>query len=153
MDIGGDYMELNKQNPLLASWLAFTSIQEKAANELENALQAAHQLSLREFYVLLFLAQASEKKLRLQQLQEMVNLSQSALSRLVARMEAKSCGALERHICQDDRRGIYTSLTASGEEKFAKAKNTFQQTLNETLKKDEVYQGLTQLVKELENYK
>ncbi|GKU82215.1 MarR family winged helix-turn-helix transcriptional regulator [Niallia sp. NCCP-28] len=146
-------MELNEQSPFVASWLTLTSMQERVANELENALQAAHQLSLREFYVLLFLAQASEKKLRLQQLQEMVNLSQSALSRLVARMEAKSCGALQRHVCQDDRRGIYTSLTAYGEEKLAKAKKTFQQTLNEALKKDEVYQGLTQLVKELGNYK
>ncbi|PKG23180.1 MarR family winged helix-turn-helix transcriptional regulator [Niallia nealsonii] len=146
-------MELNEQSPFVASWLTLTSIQEKVANELENTLQAAHQLSLREFYVLLFLAQAPEKKLRLQQLQEMVNLSQSALSRLVARMEAKSCGALQRHICQDDRRGIYTSLTAYGEEKLVKAKMTFQQTLNEALKKDQVYQGLTQLVKELENHK
>lgn len=146
-------MELNEKNLFVTSWLSLNSIQERVANDLENTLQHAHQLSLREFYVLMFLGQAPEKKLRLQQLQEMVNLSQSALSRLVARMETKSCGVLQRHICQDDRRGIYTSLTTYGEEKLAKANKTFEQTLKETLLKDEIYHEITQLVEKLTNIK
>ncbi|WP_445488711.1 MarR family winged helix-turn-helix transcriptional regulator [Niallia sp. 03133] len=142
-------MEINQQNRLLESWLSFSQIQANLANELEDALQEAHQLTLREFYVLLFLSQSPDKKLRLQQLQEMVGLSQSALSRLVARMEAKNCGALKRHICQDDRRGIYTSLTDYGEEKLQRANATFHQALAGALSKNNLQQDLKEVMQQL----
>ncbi|MGP7819612.1 MarR family winged helix-turn-helix transcriptional regulator [Niallia sp. 01092] len=142
-------MKLNEQNRLLESWLSFTQIQANLANELESALQEAHTLSLREFYVLLFLSKAPDKKLRLQQLHEMVGLSQSALSRLVARMEAKSCGALERHICQDDRRGIYTSLTSYGQEKLQAANETFHQTLATALSSKKLQQDIKEVTQQL----
>ncbi|MEH7023764.1 MarR family winged helix-turn-helix transcriptional regulator, partial [Priestia megaterium] len=90
----------------------------------------------KEFYVLYFLSQTDDKQLRLQQLQEMIGLSQSALSRLVGRLEAKSCGALQRHICEDDRRGIYTRLTPLGEEKLDRALQTFYQVLQSILGKE-----------------
>ncbi|KAI7248604.1 hypothetical protein KC345_g11841 [Hortaea werneckii] len=66
------------------------------AAALEAKLMEKYELSLKEFYVLLFLSGAPEKKLKLQQLESMVGLSQSAVSRLVSRFEAKGCGALER---------------------------------------------------------
>lgn len=111
-------MNDNTNNELLDNWLALTSLQANINNELENVLQEKYSLTLKEFYVLYFLSQTSEKKLRLLQLQEMVGLSQSAISRLVGRMEAKNCGALQRHVCEDDRRGVYTCLTELGEDKF-----------------------------------
>ncbi|KAE8557639.1 MarR family winged helix-turn-helix transcriptional regulator, partial [Paenibacillus polymyxa] len=111
-------MHNNNTIELLNIWLSLTKLQSNINDELEHALQENYSLSLNEFLVLYFLSQTEEKKLRLQHLQEMVGLSQSALSRLVVRMEAKSCGALQRHICEDDRRGIYTSMTDFGEKKF-----------------------------------
>ncbi|WP_411738518.1 MarR family winged helix-turn-helix transcriptional regulator [Peribacillus sp. S4] len=123
-------MKSNQENELLNTWLSITNIQTNINHELEKVLQENHNLSLREFYVLYFLSQTNDKELRLQQLQEMVGLSQSAISRLVDRMEAKSCGALQRHICEEDRRGIYTRLTPLGEAKLQIALSTFHHVLN-----------------------
>ncbi|MED4241112.1 MarR family transcriptional regulator [Priestia megaterium] len=118
-------------------------------NELQSALQKNHNLSLKEFYVLYFISQTSEKKLRLQQIQELVGLSQSATSRLVDRLEAENCGALQRHICEDDRRGIYTRLTPLGEEKLKKTLDTFQNVLRSSFLKESFQHELQSLMKNL----
>jgi DNA-binding MarR family transcriptional regulator len=123
---------MNNKNAedLITGWLSFTHIQMKVANELEARLQENYQMSLNEFYLLLFLSQAPEKKLKLQQLESMVGLSQSAVSRLVSRFEAKGCGALERQSCDNDRRSIYTSLTPIGQAKVDRAKVTVHEVLS-----------------------
>lgn len=64
-------------NELITSWLTLTHIQMNVTNELEANLQVKHGLSLKEFYLLLFLSEAPEKKLKLQKLEAMVGLSQS----------------------------------------------------------------------------
>ncbi|MBE7900684.1 MarR family winged helix-turn-helix transcriptional regulator [Paenibacillus polymyxa] len=142
-------MHNNNTIELLNIWLSLTKLQSNINDELEHALQENYSLSLNEFLVLYFLSQTEEKKLRLQHLQEMVGLSQSALSRLVVRMEAKSCGALQRHICEDDRRGIYTSMTDFGEKKFDRALETFNQILESVLSKDELKQKLQSLIEKI----
>jgi DNA-binding MarR family transcriptional regulator len=134
--MGGMRMKNNQEIELLNTWLSITNIQSNINHELEMVLQENYNLSLKEFYVLYFLSQTDDKQLRLQQLQEMIGLSQSALSRLVGRLEAKSCGALQRHICEDDRRGIYTRLTPLGEEKLDRALQTFHQVLQSILGKE-----------------
>ncbi|WNS44275.1 MarR family transcriptional regulator [Paenibacillus sp. MMS20-IR301] len=116
---------------LIASWLSLSHIQMNVAAALEAKLMENYQLSLKEFYVLLFLSEAPEQKLKLQQLESMVGLSQSAVSRLVSRFEAKGCGALERKVCDDDRRSIYTSLTAIGQNKVDRAQVTVNEVLQE----------------------
>lgn len=107
-------MDNKSQYEFLNNWLEVTSIKDKISNELESALKRNNDISLKEFYVMYYLSQESDRKLRLQQLQELIGLSQSAMSRLVGRLEAKTCGALERTTCEDDKRGIYTSLTSLG---------------------------------------
>lgn len=129
-------LSLQHENELLEVWLSWSRINSSLSEKLEQALLHNYNLSLKEFYVLNFISNSGEKKLRLQQLQELVGLSQSAISRLVVRMEAKNCGALERHICEDDRRGIYTRITELGENKYQRALQTFNQVLQAELKKD-----------------
>lgn len=125
--------KLQNKNDLLDIWLSLSHIYSNVTDKLEQALQQQYDLSLKEFYVLNFISKSEDKELRLQKLQEMVGLSQSATSRLVVRMEAKNCGALERHICEDDRRGIYTRITELGENKFQRALQTFNQVLQSEL--------------------
>ncbi|MFB5759462.1 MarR family winged helix-turn-helix transcriptional regulator [Paenibacillus medicaginis] len=137
-------------NMLLDNWLTLTNLQERINNKLDSALQEQCSLSLKEFYVLYFLSQTSEKKLRLQQLQEMVGLSQSAISRLVARMEAKNCGALERYVCEDDRRGVYTRMTEYGEEKLRKAMATYNEILQGAFLNDGLRRELKLLIEKFE---
>ncbi|MBT2659113.1 MarR family transcriptional regulator [Bacillus sp. ISL-18] len=134
---------------LIPNWLSFSNLHIKITNELESSLQLNHKLSLNEFYVLLFLYEAPDKKLKLQQLQNLVGLSQSAMSRLVSRFEARDCGVLKRNICIDDRRAIYTSLTPEGEEKLKGAIITFNQTLERTFSKDKVQEELEKLMDQL----
>lgn len=138
-------------NDLINSWLSLTHIQMNVANTLEAKLQEKHQLSLKEFYLLLFLSEAPEMKLKLQQLESMVGLSQSAVSRLVSRFEAKGCGALKRHACDDDRRSIYTSLTQIGQDKLEGAQGTFNEILLEALPEKEVEQLLQQMLRLKQN--
>jgi DNA-binding MarR family transcriptional regulator len=140
MNINQDFMD---------HWLTIDSIQNKLKKELENVLQTEYGLSLKEFYVLYYLSKAPEKKLRLQQLQEMVGLSQSALSRLVGNMEANSCGALEKHVCTDDRRGTYTRLTDLGEKKLQRSLVSFREILNSNLSTVNVEVLIKQLIEEL----
>lgn len=118
----------------------------KVAAVLEAKLTENYELSLKEFYVLLFLSEAPEQKLKLQQLESMVGLSQSAVSRLVSRFEAKGCGALERKSCEADRRSIYTSLTAIGQDKVDRAKQTVNEVLQEAFPVDDTQLLLEQLI-------
>ncbi|WP_313636788.1 MarR family transcriptional regulator [Paenibacillus sp.] len=134
-------------NDLITNWLTLTHIQMNVTNELEVNLQAKHGLTLKEFYLLLFLSEAPEKKLKLQKLESMVGLSQSAVSRLVSRFEAKGCGALERKACDDDRRSIYTSMTPIGEGKLISAQETFKETLIAAFPEKDVEQLLEQMLR------
>lgn len=103
-------------------WLTYTREQKVLADKLEKDLINSFGLSEKAFYVLLFLDENEHKKMRLNLLQEKVGLSQSAMSRLISRMEDKHCGVIERSICLDDKRGIYLKLTDYGKEKLEKAK-------------------------------
>ncbi|WP_342047502.1 MarR family winged helix-turn-helix transcriptional regulator [Bacillus sp. OTU530] len=134
---------------LIDSWMSLTNLQALINNRIETALQENYNLSLKEFYVLYFLSQTSDKELRLQKLQEMVGLSQSAISRLVGRLETKSCGVLQRHICEDDRRGIYTCLTPLGEEKLQKSLATVETLLRDNLSKEMFLQELNLISKKV----
>ncbi|MEK3902053.1 MULTISPECIES: MarR family winged helix-turn-helix transcriptional regulator [unclassified Paenibacillus] len=133
-------------NDLINSWLSLSLIQMKVAAVLEARLTENYELSLKEFYVLLFLSEAPEQKLKLQQLESMVGLSQSAVSRLVSRFEAKGCGALERKSCEADRRSIYTSLTAIGQDKVDRAKQTVNEVLQEAFPVADTQELLEQLI-------
>lgn len=113
-------------------WLEINNFHLKVESTLEKSLQTNHNLSLKEFYVLYFLSQEPDQKLKLQDLEEKVGLSQSAVSRLVSKFEAKGCGALERNVCEQDRRIIYTSLTNTGSTKLAAAAATVEKVLTES---------------------
>lgn len=129
---------MENKKDTLDSWLFLTDLYSGVNDKLERTLQEQNNLSLKEFYVLYFITKSDNKKLRLQQLQEMIGLSQSAISRLVVRMEAKNFGALERLVCEDDRRGIYTRITELGENKFQSALNTFNEVLQLDIQYDEL---------------
>ncbi|MGG4494969.1 MarR family winged helix-turn-helix transcriptional regulator [Brevibacillus reuszeri] len=142
-------MKTNSQKDMLSDWLSLTQIQTTITNELEEALQDKFNLSLNEFYVLYFLSQTKEKKLRLQQLQDMVGLSQSAVSRLVGRLEEKNCRALQRHVCEADRRGIYTCLTELGEERLQQTIVSVNEILQAAFSNDNLQMELRTLLQKI----
>lgn len=132
---------MEQQNTRLADWLTLSQLIASIDNEMEAQLKEDVNLALNEFYVLHFLAIEGSRKMRLQHLQEKVGLSQSALSRLIGRMEDKRCGVINRHICTDDKRGIYISITDKGLEKLVKAEKIVDQVLKQAIQKHPLLAG------------
>ncbi|MGH3433380.1 MAG: MarR family winged helix-turn-helix transcriptional regulator, partial [Thermocrispum sp.] len=96
---------------------------------LECALQE-HGIGVSEFEALAFL-HTYENKCRSADLGEAAQLTQSASSRLVARME--KAGLVRRELCEMDRRGVYVSLTDAGRERYEQAKPSHRAVLAATL--------------------
>ncbi|WP_438431199.1 MarR family winged helix-turn-helix transcriptional regulator [Gorillibacterium sp. sgz500922] len=134
-----------RTNGLMEGWLALSQLQMGVAAKLEQELLSRHNWSLNDFYLLYFLSVAPGKKLRLQQLEAMLGLSQSAVSRLVSRFEARGCGALRRHVCEEDRRSVYTALTELGGKKVEEARATFLRVLGEELSEEALVRAVALL--------
>jgi len=84
-----------------------------------------------EFETLDRLVAADCEKRRMQDLAADMYLSQSALSRTVARLEKG--GLVGRALCEADRRGIFVTLTESGVRRHAEARETHRAVLAEHL--------------------
>lgn len=112
-------------------WRELVVRHARVTDVLERALQRAHNLSVTEMETLQRLAEHSDSGCRLQQLVEDVHMSQSALSRLVSRLESQ--GLVLRKACADDRRGIFAALTAEGHRRLAEAQPTQRRVLAEEL--------------------
>lgn len=120
-----------KSAELRAAWRQLMSSHARVSDALERALEERHALSLSEFEVLQRLAESPEGYRRMQELADEIHLSQSALSRLVGRLE--KAGLAEREICETDRRGIYATLTDAGRAVQKEAEPTHRRVLAATL--------------------
>ena len=92
--------------------MALRAVYERVSAELAGALAKECGLTINEFETLVFLNEAGERRLRLGDLSEAVQLSQPALSRLVMRLEQQ--GLIGRADADDDRRAVCISLTDRG---------------------------------------
>jgi DNA-binding MarR family transcriptional regulator len=116
---------------LVGQWRELLARHARVTAALERELQRRHQLSVTELEALQRLAERDGGGCRLQQLVEDVHMSQSALSRLVARLEDE--GLVSRTSCTDDRRGINAALTDAGRQRVREAEATQQDVLAQTL--------------------
>jgi DNA-binding MarR family transcriptional regulator len=116
---------------LLNQWSELESAHARVREALERALEREHRLSLSEYEVLRRLADAPKGHRRIQELADEVHLSQSALSRLVQRLEES--GYVSRSICDHDRRGIFACITDAGRKAQNEADPTHRAVLAETL--------------------
>ena len=116
---------------LTETWQELQARHARVTAALERALQERHRLGVSEFHVLELLATAPKDHCRMQDLSGSVHLSQSALSRLVGRLEQD--GLVERSMCSEDRRGIYAALTEAGRERYEQARPTQRAVLAEQL--------------------
>ena len=101
----------------LEKWFDFNRRQVELEAILEETIaeQSEQTLTLKEFYLLHFLNQAEGKSLRQIDLPDKLHLSPSAVSRMVARLEAKNCGLLSRKCCNQDKRASFICLTSEGQ--------------------------------------
>jgi DNA-binding MarR family transcriptional regulator len=118
------------ETQLVEAWRDLLDRHARTTSALERRLQHEHGLGVSEYEVLERLA-AAGKDARMQELADAVHLSQSALSRVVARLEAD--GLVHRGMCPEDRRGIMACLTDAGRTRYEAARPTHREVLAETL--------------------
>ena len=119
------------EQALLESWRELADRHARVTCALERELQDEHGLGVSEFEVLERLAVGDKEQRRMQELAEAVYLSQSALSRLIGRLE--SDGLVTRAICAEDRRGIFACLTEQGRARYEAARPTQRRVLADSL--------------------
>ncbi|WP_213815138.1 MarR family winged helix-turn-helix transcriptional regulator [Glaciihabitans sp. dw_435] len=126
MSIEDDAVEVRAQG-----WRTLAALHGLIESELEKSLQSEHRLSVVEYTVLDVLSRQDGWHMRMQQLGRATALSPSATTRLVNRLEDRAL--LTRILCLDDRRGIYTELTAAGQELLTRARPVHDATLERAL--------------------
>jgi DNA-binding MarR family transcriptional regulator len=94
------------------AWQTLRMAHDRVAQRLGAELAGACGLAINEFDVLLFLRSHPDEQVRIGALLDAVPLSQPALSRLVARLEAR--GLLARREAEDDARAVVVCLTDGG---------------------------------------
>ncbi len=96
----------------LTAWRLFITTHARLIDAMDRDLQTAGKIPLHWYDVLIELAEAPDRRLRMHDLAEKVVLSRSGLTRLVDKLE--KAGYLRREIDPQDRRGFYAILTEDG---------------------------------------
>ncbi|WP_405016537.1 MarR family transcriptional regulator [Kitasatospora sp. NBC_00070] len=121
---------------LVGGWRELLARHAATACALDRELGELHGLGMSEFEVLERLfedeREPDREKLRVQDLAHQVHLSQSALSRLIGRLE--KAGLVERAMCAADRRGIFVMLTDAGRQRYREARPVHREVLARTLR-------------------
>ncbi|MFF9351887.1 MarR family winged helix-turn-helix transcriptional regulator [Streptomyces sp. NPDC014734] len=136
---------------LAQGWCALSLLHGRIESRLERALQAGHDLSVREYSLLDVLSRQHDGEgghLQMKQVADSVVLSQSATTRLVTRLEDR--GLLERYLCPTDRRGIYTNVTEAGLKLLREARPTNEAALRAALREAAEDPRLEALVRTVE---
>lgn len=97
-------------------WRAYVHMNGVVNEHLERQLQRQAGIGLSYYLVLAMLSEAPDRSLRMQQLAQILRISQSRTSHAIARIEER--GWVCRHPSPDDRRGTVVQLTGSGWDKL-----------------------------------
>ena len=106
----------------LRAWRGMLRVHAQLSKALDAQLLAEHGLPLSSYEVLMYLSDADNGRMRMNELAASVLLSRSGLTRLVDRLERE--GYLERCSCAHDARGAFAVLTPAGREKVEAARTT-----------------------------
>jgi len=106
----------------LAAWKGLLRVHASLMKALDAELESSHRLPLTSYEVLIQLADAPERKMRMCDLADSVLLSRSGMSRLVDRLERD--GLLKRAACANDARGSFACITPAGLELLEQARPT-----------------------------
>jgi DNA-binding MarR family transcriptional regulator len=127
----------------LGAWRGMLRVHAALVRELDAELDAAHELPLSSYDVLIYLQAAPDKRLRMAELADSVLLSRSGVTRLVDRLERE--GLIVRDTCTSDGRGCFAVLTQEGEDMLARARPTHLEGVRERFLRHFTEDELTQL--------
>ncbi len=133
----------DRDDDLAAEWHDLMGRYHRITCALDRELLAKHGITVSDFEVLqqLYAAESGDGQVRMHDLGDRVHLTQSALSRLVSRLEAD--GLVERGMCADDRRSVWTKITAAGSARFAAARPTQRAILRDQTSRDQTSRDQT----------
>jgi DNA-binding MarR family transcriptional regulator len=103
----------------LDAWRSYLQSHASIVRELDAELIAEHGLTTRDYEVLLYLAQAPDRRLPMSALAARTMLTRSGVTRLVDGLVAD--GLIERIACSADARVSYAELTGAGYRKLRDA--------------------------------
>jgi len=106
----------------MAAWRAFLRAHASITRALEVELLAEQDLPLASYDVLVQLAEAPDRRLRMTELADAVLLSRSGVTRLVDRLEKG--GLVARCPVESDGRGVAARLTDAGLDRLRTASRT-----------------------------
>lgn len=94
------------------AWHLMMSVYGRVIRRLDADLQEAHQISLRDYQVLVQLSEADGAALRMAELADRLSVSPSGLTRRLDGLVRE--GLVKRQACESDRRGTLAVLSAAG---------------------------------------
>jgi DNA-binding MarR family transcriptional regulator len=112
----------------LDAWRSYLQSHASIVRVLDAELVAEHGMTTRDYEVLLYLAQAPDRKLPMSALAERTMLTRSGITRLIDGLVAD--GLIERVACASDARISYAHLTDAGYEKLRGAGCAHVQSIN-----------------------
>jgi DNA-binding MarR family transcriptional regulator len=113
----------------MRAWQALLHAHHDVIELLDRELREEHDLTLAEYDVLLRLARAPDRALRMSDLAERVLMSPSGVTRLVERLEAR--GLVRRRSGEEDGRVALASLTERGLKQIRRASRTHLRGIRE----------------------
>ena len=103
----------------LDAWRSYLQSHASIVRMLDAELVAEHGMTTRDYEVLLYVAQAPERRLPMSALAERTMLTRSGITRLIDGLV--EAGLIERVACASDARVSYAQLTDDGHEKLRRA--------------------------------
>ncbi len=116
---------------VVTRWRALLDQHAAISCALEKALQDEHGIGISEFEAMDRLFDRGCEHIRMADLAGDIYLSQSALSRTVARLEREQL--VQRKMCSNDRRALFVELTDEGKKLHELARKTHRAVLAENL--------------------
>jgi DNA-binding MarR family transcriptional regulator len=109
----------------LEAWKAFLFAHSRLVRELDAELQEAHGVGIGDFDVLVNLATAPRRRLRMCDLANQVLLSPSGISRRIERLERE--GLVQRERASGDARSVEAGLTPAGTQLLRRLRRTHRE--------------------------
>lgn len=124
---------------IIDAWMNYSKFHMRILKAMNHTLMEEYQLGMNDFYLLYFLGEADEGELQQSQLQTLMELSPSALSRMIVRLiKYKQLNIIEKHSLDHDKRGYAIRLTKTGKELLNQLHSTLEQKLNHSLTEEDL---------------
>src|SRR2546423_124828 len=121
--------ESENREARMALWQGYLQTHATIIRLLEAELQRELDMPLLWYDTLRHLNASERGGLRLQDLADAINLSQSGLTRLLDRMA--EVDLVKRQPCSEDRRGLFAMITAAGRAKLDQATPIYLRVLDQ----------------------